>query len=115
MNISGIKPSMGFYEHTSIIFNPVVNLSEIPLAGIKKDKAFEVSADVNTAEGDEKTGATCFGQYDYATRRKSQDIFSLNIASPEVKLSDLAKNPDLMQEDKALLRYQTFVTDDFSL
>lgn len=113
MNISGIKPSLGFYEHTAIIFNPVVNLAEIPLAGVERASAVDSKpvAVNHSAKAYDKAG---FGQYDYATRKRSSEAYGLGNRQNGLDLKKLVESAELIQEDKVLMRYQTFVTDAFN-
>ncbi|MBR4706506.1 MAG: hypothetical protein IKP29_00455 [Pseudobutyrivibrio sp.] len=110
MNISGIRPSNGFYDDTNIKFRP--ELSSMA-ADELEDSKVEESAAASTAISDEEVAAAragqTFGSYDFASQYKPGEIHSLKGTDSDIGSLDIKKAVTDMQKDSAIHRYQYFV------
>jgi hypothetical protein len=110
MNISGIRPSNGFYNDTNIKFRP--ELSSMAADEIE-DANVDESTAASTAISDEEVAAAragqTFGSYDFASQYKPGEIHSLKGTDSDIDSLDIQKAVTDMQKDSAIHRYQYFV------
>lgn len=112
MNISGIRPSSGFYDQNSIRFK-----QELGLDITEDSKAAEDNGTV--AEGyqvqltdkavEEARKNQTFGSYDFASQYKPGEAHELKGADSDLKKLDVEKAVSDMKKDTAIHRYQYFV------
>lgn len=106
MNISGIRPSIGFYDYN----------------GIKKTDLQAVAAPETTTEAKNSPQAAgvaqrspeveakqTFGAYDYASQYKPDATYSLKGEMSDIRSLDVEKAISDMQKDEVLHQYQFFV------
>ncbi len=110
MNISGIRPSNGFYDDINIKFRP--DLSSMAADEIE-DVNVDESTAASTAISDEEVAAAkagqIFGSYDFASQYKPGEIHSLKGTDSDIDSLDIQKAVTDMQKDSAIHRYQYFV------
>ena len=130
MNISGIRPSVGFYNQNSIRFNAEVGIhanEEIKEQAPAEEESVKVS--ISDEEIAKARGSQTFGSYDFASQYKPDEVHELKGADSDIKNLDVEKAVSDMKKDTAIHRYQYFVqnkgvtgeadqtraTEDFSL
>jgi hypothetical protein len=108
MNISGIRPSVGFYDQNSIRFNPA--LSSMSIEETQEPAVEETSASVSSDEemAAARQGQT-FGSYDFASQYKPGEVHELKGTDSDIKSLDVERAVNDMQKDSAIHRYQYFV------
>ena len=131
MNISGIRPSIGFYDQNSIRFNSEFGVQANENVELQAPVTEEAELDVSISEEDiakARAGQT-FGSYDFASQYKPDVAHELKGADSDIKNLDIEKAVNNMKKDTAIHRYQYFVqnkpnqegakpsrgTEDFSL
>lgn len=110
MNISGIRPSNGFYDDTKIKFRP--ELSSMAADEIEDSKVDENTAASTAITDEEVTAARAgqtFGSYDFASQYKPGEVHSLKGNDSDIGSLDIQKAVTDMQKDSAIHRYQYFV------
>ena len=131
MNISGIRPSVGFYDQNSIRFNAEFGIhanEEIKeQAPAVEEESVKVS--ISDEEIAKARGSQTFGSYDFASQYKPDEVHELKGVDSDIKNLDVEKAVSDMKKDTAIHRYQYFVqnkgvtgeaaqpraTEDFSL
>lgn len=113
MNISGIRPAVGFYDYNSIKQAEEVGVVSQEIAS---NRATEVSADTATATQNAEDVATrsrqSFGAYDYAGQYEPDTTYELKGADSDIRSLDVAKAVSDMQKDELIHQYQYFVGQD---
>lgn len=113
MNISGIRPAVGFYDYNSIKQAEEVG---VVLQEIASNRATEVPADTATATQNAEDVATrsrqSFGAYDYAGQYEPDTTYELKGADSDIRSLDVAKAVSDMQKDELIHQYQYFVGQD---
>ena len=111
MNISGIRPAVGFYNENSIRFRPDFNQKPveeeiIPKLPSEDNNKSKVISDEEIASA--RQGQT-FGSYDFASQYKPSTVHEMKGADSDIKSLDVEKAVDEMKKDSAIHRYQYFV------
>ena len=111
MNISGIRPAMGFYDQNSIRFRPEFGSMSIeeeiaPAIPSEEEASTSVISDEEIASA--RKGQT-FGSYDFASQYKPGAVHNLKGVDSDIKSLDVEKAVSDMQKDSAIHRYQYFV------
>ncbi len=109
MNISGIRPSAGFYN-----YNEIAKVAEQTTApeteNVSANQASEEAA-VVTGRTPETEAKQTFGAYDYASQYNSDATYSLKGADSDIRSLDVEKAVSDMRKDEVLHQYQYFVGD----
>lgn len=110
MNISGIRPSIGFYDQNSIRFNPVLSSMSIeevaPQLPSEEPQSAAVVSEEEIASARQKQ---TFGSYDFASQYRPGVSHELKGADSDIKSLDVEKAVSDMKKDSVLQRYQYFV------
>ena len=109
MNISGIRPSLGFYDQNLIRFNPELGIApveEAPAVAPVEESSSAVLTDEDIAAA--RKGQT-FGSYDFASQYKPGSTYELKGVDSDIKSLDIEKAVSDMEKDSAIHRYQYFV------
>lgn len=110
MNISGIRPSIGFYDQNSIRFPSELGSMSIEEATLeapaKEASSQSVVSDEEIASA--RAGQT-FGSYDFASQYKPGVSHELKGVDSDIKSLDVEKAVSNMQKDSVIHRYQYFV------
>lgn len=105
MNISGIRPSEGFYSYNSIRVNELRN-SQI----MSSKQAVDDTASQQSIADDEAARARqSFTSLDYANTYDSNASYELKGADSDISTLDVAKAVSDLDKDKVLQQYQRFV------
>ena len=106
MNISGIRPAVGFYD-----YNSIKQVESVPVASqsIYIDGTTKVSGNVAEA------GRQTFGAYDYASQYEPKATYDLKGADSDIRSLDVAKAVSDMQKDELIHQYQYFVGQDLAV
>ncbi|WP_028242589.1 hypothetical protein [Pseudobutyrivibrio ruminis] len=111
MNISGIRPSTGFYDQNFTRINSDFGLNVKGTAGIgdsvTEDKIYTVDISEDAIQQEARKDQT-FGSYDYASQYKPEEHQLKGVDSDISKL-DVEKAINDMKKDTAIHRYQYFV------
>ena len=111
MNISGIRPSTGFYDQNFTRINSDFGLNVKETAGIgdsvTEDKIYTVDISEDAIQQQAKKDQT-FGSYDYASQYKPEE-HQLKGADSDISKLDVEKAINDMKKDTAIHRYQYFV------
>ena len=110
MNISGIRPSIGFYDQNSIRINPELGIS--PEEEVASEVASEEISSTSVISDEEIAAARkgqTFGSYDFASQYKPGSQYDLKGVDSDIKSLDVEKAVSNMQKDSAIHRYQYFV------
>jgi len=108
MNISGIRPSVGFYNENSIMFRPEFSslaLDEAQEESLADSSISSLSEEDIKAVREKQT----FGSYDFASQYKPDVTYDLKGVDSDIKSLDVEKAVSDMQKDSAIHRYQYFV------
>lgn len=104
MNISGIRPSSGFYSYNSQKINEL--RSQQILANRKEQESEEAGIDEEY-----QWKPQTFTAYDYAQKYCSELNFSLKGSEVELQQLDVEKTKSSLKKDQILQQYQYFVKD----
>lgn len=108
MNISGIRPSIGFYDQNSIRIRP--ELSSMSVEEVTPVVPEEnASASVSEEEIAAARSGQTFGSYDFASQYKPGTVHEMKGVDSDIKSLDVEKAVSDMQKDSAIHRYQYFV------
>ena len=111
MNISGIRPAVGFYDYNSIRIQPekVGNLDETKeVAQIAEPQiTVKITDDEIQAARDRQT----FDSYDYASQYQPDEVYEMKGVDSDIKSLDVEKAISDMQKDSVIQQYQFFVKD----
>lgn len=118
MNISGIRPSSGFYDYTKFNIDALKAEEEANVADNKAVATEEkLVTDEEIAEAKSKQTFSSFDfskQYDaskYAENFDDSNGYSYKGSESELKNLDVMRAISDMEKDKAIQRYQYFVGD----
>ena len=107
MNISGIRPSEGFYSYNSIRVNELRNSQIMRSKQAVDDTASQQSIADDTADYEAARARQSFTLLDYAY--DSNASYELNGADSDISTLDVAKAVSDLDKDKVLQQYQRFV------
>ena len=105
MNISGIRPTAGFYSYNSIKINELRNQQ---LAVITQEKAVKRESVI---EQEEVPVEQTFSSFDFAQTYKPDATYELKGEDSDVSGLDVEKTLSDLEKDKVLEQYQYFVGD----
>lgn len=105
MNISGIRPTVGFYSYNSIKINELRNQQ---LAVTTQEKAVKKESVI---EQDEAPVEQTFSSFDFAQTYKPDATYELKGEDSDVSGLDVEKTLSDLEKDKVLEQYQYFVGD----
>ena len=108
MNISGIRPGIGFTNYNDIKIQQPHTAPEL-----SAEKVPAVEPAVTAPVKDEEIAAAkekqTFGAYDFANQYKPGVTYSMKGAEADIKSLDVEKAVSAMEKDTALHQYQYFV------
>ena len=105
MNISGIRPTAGFYSYNSIKINELRNQQ---LAVTTQEKAVKRESVI---EQEEVPVEQTFSSFDFAQTYKPDATYELKGEDSDVSRLDVEKTLSDLEKDKVLEQYQYFVGD----
>lgn len=105
MNISGIRPSEGFYSYNSIRLNELRN-SQIMSS---KQAVDDTASQQAPADYEAARARQSFTSLDYANTYDSNASYELKDADSDISTLDVAKAVSDLDKDKVLQQYQRFV------
>lgn len=106
MNISGIRPSLGFYSYNSIKIDELRNQQLAVTTQEQSPKQEE-----NTGYKDQLPVEQNFTSYDYAKSYQPDETYELKGAESDISKLDVEKTMSDLEKDKVLEQYQYFVGD----
>ena len=106
MNISGIRPSLGFYSYNSIKIDELRNQQ---LAVTAQEQA--PMQEESTGYKDQLPVEQNFTSYDYAKSYQPDETYELKGAESDISKLDVEKPMSDLEKDKVLEQYQYFVGD----
>ena len=109
MNISGIRPSIGFYDYNSMRIRQ--ELGSMAVEEPEEEALVEENPTTSVSEEDIVAArkSQTFGSYDFATQYKPGESYELKGADSDIKSLDVEKAVSSMQKDSIIHRYQYFV------
>ena len=107
MNISGIRPSQGFYDYNSIKLNEIRS-QQIAASMSHEDEEAQTAEVAETVEAPAKEQT--FNSYSYAMQYRPDESFNLKGADSDVRNLDIQKAVSDLDKDQMLRQYQTFVS-----
>lgn len=112
MNISGIRPSVGFYDYQSISDE---NIRVAQENGSVAENTTPAQAEVSNAQTDvDVAKQQTFGAYDYARQYNPDAVYEMKGADSDIRSLDVEKAVSDMQKDAVLHQYQYFVGQDLN-
>ena len=105
MNISGIRPTAGFYSYNSIKINELRNQQ---LAVTTQEKVVKKESVI---EQEETPVEQTFSSFDFAQTYKPDATYELKGEDSDVSGLDVEKTLSDLEKDKVLEQYQYFVGD----
>lgn len=105
MNISGIRPTAGFYSYNSIKINELRNQQ---LAVTTQEKVVKKESVI---EQEEVPVEQTFSSFDFAQTYKPDATYELKGEDSDVSGLDVEKTLSDLEKDKVLEQYQYFVGD----
>lgn len=105
MNISGIRPSEGFYSYNSIRLNELRN-SQIMSS---KQAVDDTASQQAPADYEAARARQSFTSLDYANTYDSNASYELKGADSDISTLDVTKAVSDLDKDKVLQQYQRFV------
>ena len=105
MNISGIRPTAGFYSYNSIKINELRNQQ---LAVTTQEKVVKKESVI---EQEEVPVEQTFSSFDFAQTYKPDATYELKGEDSDVSVLDVEKTLSDLEKDKVLEQYQYFVGD----
>ena len=112
MNISGIRPSVGFYSAGSIA--AIRQAAEVRQPEVetqaKTPEKQEIDEEALAAKRSAARAKQTFGAYDYANQYRPEDSIS-NVRVGNIRSNDVERAINDMQKDNALHQYQYFVKE----
>lgn len=106
MNISGIRPSLGFYSYNSIKIDELRNQQ---LAVTTQEQV--PMQEESTGYKDQLPVEQNFTSYDYAKSYQPDETYELKGAESDISKLDVEKTVSDLEKDKVLEQYQYFVGD----
>ena len=109
MNISGIRPSIGFYDYNSMRIRQ--ELGSMAVEEPEEELLVEENPTTSVSEEDIVAArkSQTFGSYDFASQYKPGESYELKGAESDIKSLDVEKAVSSMQKDSIIHRYQYFV------
>ncbi len=107
MNISGIRPSVGFYDENSIKIRQEYKIQDIEKSPLQHADVDNDIIGIDSANVSNQS----FSSYDYANQYKPGEIYNLKGADSDIKSLDIEKAVDDMKKDSIIQQYQYFVSD----
>ena len=109
MNISGIRPSIGFYDYNSMRIRQ--ELGSMAVEEPEEEVLVEENPTTSVSEEDIVAArkSQTFGSYDFASQYKPGESYELKGAESDIKSLDVEKAVSSMQKDSIIHRYQYFV------
>lgn len=117
MNISGIRPSVGFYDYNGIK-NSVVSEVSSPELSVPAQQ-IHLSSDVPQSDSQQAEDASAiekevrarqtFGAYDYVSQYNPSATYDLKGADSDIHSLDVEKAVSDMRKDEVIHQYQYFV------
>ncbi len=104
MNISGIRPSVGFYSYNSIKIDELRNQQ---LAVTAQEQA--PKQDENLSHNEQLPVEQNFTSYDYAKGYQPDETYELKGADSDITKLDVEKTMSDLKKDKVLEQYHYFV------
>lgn len=112
MNISGIRPTLGFYDYNSIKIRPETIDSFEPEkvrdAGVTAQESNKPSEQEIAAAREKQT----FGSYEFANTYKANEVYEMKGSDSDIRTLDVEKAVSDMRKDSVLQQYQFFVGKD---
>ncbi len=113
MNVSGIRPSIGFYDSNSIEFRQDIGSTSIDNS--EASASLELtSTSVKDDDIAQARKSQTFGAYDFASQYKPGESFELKGVDSDIKSLDVERAVSDMQKDSVIHRYQYFVQNKLS-
>ena len=109
MNISGIRPSDGFYENNSIRIRPGFESASIEENNGIDNSDIAAEATISKEGLETARRRQTFGSYDYASQYNPQETYEMKGADSDINSLDVRKAVSDMEKDTAIHRYQYFV------
>ena len=110
MNISGIRPTIGFYDYNEIKKTETVAAESVaasqPAGQVAENQPEKSPVQGRTPETEAKQ---TFGAYDYAAQYNPNATYSLKGAESDIHSLDVEKAVSDMQKDEVIHQYQYFV------
>lgn len=103
MNISGIRPTEGFYSYNSIKVNELRSQQILANHKTESHKQEESVAD------EQVRNQQTFTSLDYAKKYQPDEVFSLKGAESDIHKLDIEKAKSDLDKDHILQQYQYFV------
>ena len=115
MNISGIRPTIGFYDYNEIKKTEAVAaenaVTRQPVEQVAESQTDKPQVQERTPEIEAKQ---TFGAYDYAAQYNPNATYSLKGAESDIHSLDVEKAVSDMQKDEVIHQYQYFVGQEMS-
>ena len=115
MNISGIRPTIGFYDYNEIKKTEAVAAESVaasqPAGQVAENQPEKSPVQGRTPETEAKQ---TFGAYDYAAQYNPKATYSLKGAESDIHSLDVEKAVSDMQKDEVIHQYQYFVGQEMS-
>ena len=105
MNISGIRPSEGFYSYNSIRVNELRNSQIMSSKQAVDDTASQQSIADDTADYEAARARQSFTSLDYAKTYDSNASYELKGADSDISTLDVAKAVSDLDKDKVLQHF----------
>ena len=112
MNISGIRPSVGFYNYSIDNIKGAENY-QTPVNDVEEVSKAQLS--VSQEEIDAARAGQTYGSADYAKEYKANESYEMKGASSDLRTLDVEKAINDMQKDQMLSQYQYFVGEATSM
>lgn len=106
MNISGIRPSEGFYSYNSIRVNELRNSQIMSSKQAVDDTASQQSIADDAADYEAARARQSFTSLDYANTYDSNASYELKGADSDISTLDVTKAVSDLDKDKVLQQYQ---------
>lgn len=111
MNISGIRPSVGFYNYSIDNIKGAENY-QAPVNDVEET---EVKPSISQEEIDAARAGQTYGSADFAKEYKANESYEMKGASSDLRTLDVEKAINDMQKDQMLSQYQYFVGEAASM
>ena len=111
MNISGIRPSVGFYNYSIDNIKGAENYQ----APVNDVEEAEVKPSISQEEIDAARQGQTYGSADFAKEYKANESYEMKGASSDLRTLDVEKAINDMQKDQMLSQYQYFVGEATSM
>ncbi len=112
MNISGIRPQIGFYSYNNIQSTSTEPTSVEALESQQSQQVAQVQAQPQEAvssASEQSSASQNFGAYDYAKLYRPEESFSLVGDQSKLASLDVERAVSTMRKDEVIHQYQYFV------